>query len=101
MTKGCRLSQKAATRIEKFKSAVHSFEDYEKNILVKSAVQWQISVIGEALNNALKMDDTLNISNARKVVNMRNKLIHGYDDVEDNVVWNVIVKYIPMLTNEI
>lgn len=87
--------------VETFKTKAASFEQYESDDLLKSAVQWQLSVIGEALNNALKMDPSLSITNARKVVDMRNKLIHGYDEVEDTVVWNVIVKYLPLLKEEI
>jgi uncharacterized protein with HEPN domain len=87
--------------IEIFRGSIQSFGEYESNAMLKSAVQWQISVIGEALNNALKMDPSLSITNARKVVDMRNKLIHGYDEVEDNVVWNVIIKYLPLLKDEV
>ena len=88
-------------KIETFKVSIDSFQQYESNDLVKSAIQWQLSVIGEALNNALKMEPSIGITNARKVVDMRNKLIHGYDEVEDTVVWNVIIKYIPLLKSEI
>jgi uncharacterized protein with HEPN domain len=87
--------------IEKFRAGVSSFHEYEGNTMLKSAVQWQLSVIGEALNKALKTDPQLIITNARKVVDMRNKLIHGYDEVEDNVVWNVIIKYLPLLKDEV
>ena len=87
--------------IEKFRENASSFQQYEKNAMLKSAVQWQLSVIGEALNNALKMEPALIITNARKIVDMRNKLIHGYDEVEDNVVWNVIVKHLPLLKAEV
>jgi uncharacterized protein with HEPN domain len=87
--------------IEKFKGKVVTYEQYESNDLLKSAIQWQLSVVGEALNNALKMDAALSITNARKVVDMRNKLIHGYDEVDDTVVWNVIVKYLPLLKEEV
>jgi uncharacterized protein with HEPN domain len=87
--------------IETFKADVASFQQYEANDMLKSAVHWQLSVLGEALNNALKMDATLAISNGRKVVDMRNKLIHGYDEVEDTVVWNVLVKYLPLLKEEV
>lgn len=87
--------------IETFRAQATTFQQYESNAMLKSAVQWQLSVIGEALNNALKMEPALTITNARKVVDMRNKLIHGYDDVEDNVVWNVIVKHLPLLKEEI
>jgi uncharacterized protein with HEPN domain len=87
--------------IDKFRENVNTFEQYEANAMLKSAVQWHLSVIGEALNNALKMDKEVIITNARKIVDMRNKLVHGYDEVEDNVVWNVIVKYLPPLKAEI
>ena len=87
--------------IEKFMENTTSFDQYQVNAMLKSAVQWQLSVIGEALNNTLKMDANISITNARKIVDMRNKLIHGYDEVEDNVVWNVIVKYIPILKDEV
>ena len=42
--------------IEKFRASVSSFKEYENNPMLKSAVHWQLSVIGEALNNALKME---------------------------------------------
>ena len=87
--------------IESFTEKTTSFQEYQSNAMLKSAVQWQLSVIGEALNNALKMDPHLVITNARKIVDMRNKLIHGYDEVEDTVVWNVIVKYMPLLKEEV
>ena len=87
--------------IEKFMTGITSFDQYQQNAMLRSAVQWQLSVLGEALNNALKMDSTLAITNARKIVDMRNKLIHGYDEVEDNVVWSVIMKYVPILKQEI
>ncbi|MCW5908070.1 MAG: DUF86 domain-containing protein [Chitinophagales bacterium] len=88
-------------RIEKFQNTVKCFEEYEQNEMVKSAVQWRLSVIGEALSNALREEPALKITNSRRVVDMRNKLIHGYDEVEDNVVWNVLVKHLPLLKNEV
>jgi uncharacterized protein with HEPN domain len=89
------------TMIEQFTANINSFKLYQENAMLKSAVQWQLSVIGEALNNALKLNPDLIITNARKVVDMRNKLIHGYDEVEDNVVWNVLIKYLPLLKEEV
>jgi uncharacterized protein with HEPN domain len=63
--------------------------------MLKSALQWHLAVIGEALNKIYKVMPELTISNARKIVDMRNKVIHGYDEVDDTIVWNVVTKYLP------
>ena len=69
--------------------------------MLKSAVERQLEIIGEALNSALKIEPNLAISHARNVVNMRNKLIHDYDGVNDDVVWLVVVKHLPVLKAEV
>ena len=87
--------------IESFIGNTKKFEDYRSNVMMKNAVERRIEIIGEALNGALKLDSGLPVSNARKIVDMRNKLIHGYDEVDDTVVWNVIMKHLPALKSEV
>jgi uncharacterized protein with HEPN domain len=60
-----------------------------------------LEIIGEALGKALKMDDTLIINDSRKIINTRNKIIHGYDEVEDAVIWSIIKRHLPILKAEI
>ncbi|MEK6780202.1 MAG: HepT-like ribonuclease domain-containing protein [Bacteroidota bacterium] len=69
--------------------------------MLRQAVERNIEIIGEALNNALKLNPSLPISNARKIVDTRNRIIHGYDEVEDVVVWSIVIKHLPLLKNEV
>ena len=43
----------------------------------------------------------IEFSNARKIVNTRNRIIHGYDTVSDDIIWSIVIKDIPILKVEI
>jgi uncharacterized protein with HEPN domain len=92
---------KAIDRIERFIGTPREFGKYQQNIMLRQAVERNIEIIGEALNNALKLDSSLPISNARKIVDTRNKIIHGYDEVENVIVWSIIIKHLPVLKTEV
>jgi uncharacterized protein with HEPN domain len=53
------------------------------------------------MNEALKLNKDLHITNARKIVDTRNKLIHGYDEVDMTLVWEIVVKHLPVLRTEV
>lgn len=91
----------AILKIEQYLADCKKFEDYEKNIMLQQAVERNIEIIGEAVNNLLKISDEIFINNARKIVNTRNKLIHGYDDIENSEIWAIIVNHIPVLRKEV
>ena len=67
----------------------------------KSAVERQLAIIGEALNNIRKLEPELTIENAVQIIGLRNRLIHAYDSTDDTVVWAIIKKYLPKLKEEI
>ena len=60
-----------------------------------------IEIIGEATNRILQKDDTIELSNSRKIVDTRNRIIHGYDTVSDEIIWGIVVQYLPILKTEI
>ncbi len=84
-----------------FTQEVKGLKSYSSNLVVKRAVERELEIIGEALGKAVKMDEELQISNARKIINTRNKIIHGYDEVEDAVIWSIIKSHLPLLKGEI
>ena len=78
-----------------------AFEEYDKNLLVQDAVERNLITIGEAVNALLKIEPEIGISNARRIVNARNKLTHGYDEIENLQVWNIIIEHLPILKKEV
>ncbi|NTW32321.1 MAG: DUF86 domain-containing protein [Bacteroidetes bacterium] len=78
-----------------------NFEYYQKNILVKRAVERNLEIIGEAMNRILREDPDYPIENAYRIVGLRNQIIHGYDMVSDENIWGILINYIPKLKTEV
>ena len=77
------------------------FTEYQQDIRTKRAVERNIEIIGEAINRILKCDKNIVISNARKIVDARNRVIHGYDSISDETIWGIIVRHLPILKLEV
>ncbi len=77
------------------------FEAFCEDICFRSAVQWEIAIIGEAMNRILKLCPKISITSARRIVNTRNYLIHGYDSLRDDLIWAIVVNHIPLLKTEV
>ena len=84
-----------------FQDTPKEFSIYQADIRTKRAVERNIEIVGEAMSRILKVDNTISISNSRLIVDLRNRIIHGYDSVSDEIVWSVVVKYLPILQTEI
>jgi len=79
------------------------FEDYTDGALLRSAVERQFEIIGEALNR-LKYTDPealIEISDYQRIIAFRNVLAHGYDAISDEIVWDIIQNRLPVLGKEI
>jgi uncharacterized protein with HEPN domain len=77
------------------------FANYQTDLRTKRAVERNIEIIGEAMSRIIKKDSTIQITNSRKLVDARNRIIHGYDSVSDEVIWGIVVRHIPVLRVEI
>jgi len=77
------------------------FEFYQNDLKTKRAVERNIEIIGEATNRILKLDNKIIISNSRKIVDVRNRIIHGYDSVSDDVIWGIVIRNLPVLQKEV
>lgn len=53
------------------------------------------------MSRILKENNTIQISNSRKIVDVRNRIIHGYDTVSDDVIWGIVIKNLPLLHKEV
>ena len=65
------------------------------------AIVRSLEIIGEAISRLLKLNETISLSYARIIVDLRNRIIHAYDNVNDAVIWKIIMKDIPMLQQEV
>ncbi len=77
------------------------FLEFKKNLTVKRAVERELEIIGEAVNRILKEQPNFKLTNARKIVDLRNFIIHGYDAIDDEVTWGIVVKHVPKLEIEV
>ena len=84
-----------------FNDNTKEFTKYQNDLRTKRAVERNVEIIGKALNRILKRDGTIVISNSRKIVDTRNRIIHGYDTVSDDVIWGIVIRHLPILQTEI
>lgn len=91
-------AQHAADLVAKFSNG-KSFSDYESDELLKSAVERQFEIIGEALNQLSKVAPELaaSIPDLPRIVAFRNVLVHGYATVDDALVWQLVADKLPGL----
>lgn len=77
----------AANYIAQF-TAGRTFAEYHTDPMLRSAVERQFEIIGEALNQLLRREPDLQkrISDASLIIAFRNRLIHGYASISDEVV---------------
>jgi uncharacterized protein with HEPN domain len=84
-----------------FNESSKEFSKYQSDLRTKRAVERNVEIIGEALSRILKRDETIVISNSRKIVDTRNRIIHGYDSVSDDIIWGIVIRHLPILQTEI
>lgn len=79
--------------------AERSWDDYQADAMLRSAVERQFEIVGEALNNLRQTDATLaeQITDLSRIVAFRNLLIHGYATVNDRIVWEVATERVHRL----
>jgi len=77
------------------------FNDYDANPMLQDAVERNLEILGETMNKLLGLDPEIKISNSKRIVDARNKIIHGYDEIENTQIWEIIVNYLPVLKNEV
>ena len=84
-----------------FTDADRNFSSYKSNTVVKRAVERNLEIIGEAMNRIMKRDSSLNFPDSRKIIDTRNRIIHSYDNVSDDIIWSIVINHLPKLKSEI
>ena len=94
--------QQAGMLVERFTSG-KALDDYLRDPLLRSGVERQLEIIGEALSQLTKIDpdEVARIRDYRRIIALRNILIHGYARVDHRVIWNILDRSLPILRREV
>ncbi len=93
--------EQAIMEINSFIPEIKNFKDFQKDIKTRRAVERNIEIIGEAMSRILKIDPNIKISHTRKIVDTRNRIIHGYDSVSEDILWGIVIRNLPDLEREV
>ncbi len=91
----------SVNNIEDYLGTEKIFDHYDNNPMLQDAVERNIEIMGEAMNKLLQIEPEINISNSRRIVDARNKIIHGYDEIENAQIWGIIINHLPNLKKEV
>ncbi|MFI5222349.1 MAG: DUF86 domain-containing protein [Bacteroidia bacterium] len=93
--------KQAIKEINEFLPDKKNFFEFQKDLKTKRAIERNVEIIGEAVNKILKADPDFPIQNARKIVDTRNRISHGYDSVSEDIIWSIVVRDLEKLQQEI
>ncbi len=80
-----------------FESVPKRFDEYGRNLMLRRAIERNVSIIGEAVNRVVKEYPDVKISNVRAIIATRNRVIHAYDAVTDDIIWKIVINDLPQL----
>ena len=93
--------QESIDSIQKYLGDRRDFKVYMADKMLRRAVEREFEIVGEAMSRIEKLDSTIEISSKRQIISMRNRVIHGYDKIDNEIIWGTIVRHLPTLKLEI
>ena len=93
--------QESIDSIEKYLGDKRDFKLYMADKMLRRAVEREFEIIGEAMSRIEMLDSTVGISSKRQIISMRNRVIHGYDKIDNEIIWGTIVRHLPALKIEV
>ena len=91
----------ACEEVESFFDGKRVFTDFQVDILRQRAVERNVEIMGEAINQLMKHDPTILLNNARAIVGTLNRVIHAYDNVTPEFLWSLVINHIPKLKEDV
>jgi len=88
--------------IEAIKSkSENNFTNFKSDIILQRAIERDLEIIGEAIRKMLEIEPDILISASKNIIGLRNIISHAYDSVEPEMIWGIIQKNIPLLSDEV
>ena len=77
------------------------YSTFCNDILFRRGVERNMEIMGEAMNQALKINPNIPITASRKIVDTRNFVIHAYDSLTPDILWGIVINHMPLLKKEV
>lgn len=77
------------------------YNNFSEDYVFRKFVERNIEIMGEAMNRILKIEPSISITAARKIVDTRNYVIHAYDSLRPDILWAIAINHIPTLSKEV
>jgi uncharacterized protein with HEPN domain len=87
--------------IESYIIDISTSYQYKTDKKTKDSVERRLAVIGEALNKINKIDNSILITNKTKIIGLRHILVHDYDLINPETIWQIVKNHLPILLLEI
>jgi uncharacterized protein with HEPN domain len=87
--------------IENYLSNKRDYKTYLGDKMLRRAVEREFEIIGEAMSKLDKLIPEIPISSKKLIISMRNRVIHGYDKIDNEIIWGTIVRHLPLLKKEV
>jgi len=93
--------RQAINEINSFLPDKKDFFAFKKDLKTRRAIERNVEIIGEAANRIVKQQPDIAITDIKKIIVTRNRIIHGYDSVSDEIIWSIVTKHLVKLQEEI
>jgi uncharacterized protein with HEPN domain len=93
--------QLSINEIHEFLPLSRNYVLFQKDLKTRKAIERNIEIIGEAMRRIKEVEPDILISDSRKIVDTRNRIIHGYDSISADVIWLIVTRYLPILEKEV
>lgn len=77
------------------------YSTFCNDILFRRGVERNMEIMGEAMNQALKINPSIPITASRKIVDTRNFVIRAYDSLKPDILWGIAINHMPLLKKEV
>jgi uncharacterized protein with HEPN domain len=79
----------------------NNFTNFKSDIILQRAIERDLEIIGEAIRKILEIEPKIQITASKNIIGLRNIISHAYDSIEPEMIWGIIQKNIPILSDEI
>ena len=78
-----------------------TYDHYCNSKILQRAIERNLEIIGEAMNRILKIDKNIPIQKSKEIIDTRNKISHGYDQVNHAIIWGIVIKHLSVLKTDV